>query len=230
MHANCVQRPIIFTFGVYDDIDIELSLATAWPDANILMFDPTPISAEFFPKKISEMMSVPRPGDCAIRLDSLHLFPIALTSSKDMPQSGKAVFFRKERKGRPDIFTLDQSFYKNENLPNITVVADTLAGLMSRFNVQRIDILKIDIEGSEPFIVDDIVAFPQDKMPSILYIDFDSGRFARVGSTARIRAVEAIRKLTSVGYIKCYDINWDILFFHVSAHHVMNRFTCSSKL
>lgn len=89
------------------------------------------------------------------------------------------------------------TFHKQQAQRNdcVTVDAFTLETMTKKLNHQQIDLLKMDIEGAEYDVIENMISSAL--RPKLLLIEFHH-RFKGIGKAKTINAVAALRK---VGYL-----------------------------
>jgi FkbM family methyltransferase len=163
------EKSVIYSFGVGDDISFDLALINHF-DVQIFAFDPTPKSVDWVKlQNLSKQFS---------------FFPIGLANFE-----GKAKFNPPQNPDhisatmleRPE--TSDQA-YKVEVKP--------LSTIMEELGHRYIDILKMDIEGTEYQVIDDMLS--KNIKPGQVLIEFHH-RFKGVGAKKTARAVKQLREM-----------------------------------
>mmetsp|Transcript_40484 Transcript_40484/g.88479 ORF Transcript_40484/g.88479 Transcript_40484/m.88479 type:complete len:191 (+) Transcript_40484:1-573(+) len=91
------------------------------------------------------------------------------------------------------LWTLDWTLRADE-APRQKWPAKTLRSLMRDLGQNRIDVLKADIGGVEPKLIEQLLLMPKDRRPQVIFLKLE-------GNTVRKQAVlAAIDKLESAGY------------------------------
>lgn len=143
------QPVVIISAGIGDQINFELDLLSRLAGlglrAELYAIDPTPKSLAFLAEQ-----KLPA---------NFHVIPYALTSrdgeiSFSLPRDPRWVS-GSEVELSDDSRDLD---YENR----ITVSGKTLTSIMAEHNIERVDLLKMDIEGSEFSVLDNIL---EDRIP-----------------------------------------------------------------
>lgn len=128
------NNSIIYSFGIGEDISFDLSIINKY-GANIYAYDPTPRSLEWLRGQILP--------------EQFKFFAYGLAHFNDT-----AKFYL------PAIMNnVSHSLIKNENsaMDTIEVAVKTLSSFMNQNHHKRIDILKMDIEGAEYDVIDNIL-------------------------------------------------------------------------
>jgi hypothetical protein len=94
---------------------------------------------------------------------------------------------------------------KNVHLTGVSVKAEckTLKTIMGELGHDRIDLLKVDVEGAWKEIIDSMVA--DDIRPSLFCVEFDS-------PTSTLKVIDTIRQLKRIGF-ELADIDRDNYIF-----------------
>ncbi len=174
-HLN--ESSVIYSFGVGNDISFDLGLINHI-DAQIYAFDPTPKSIDWVATQ-----NLPK---------QFILNPVGLANF-----NGKAKFHPPKNPNHISATILDREDTKDEAYK---VEVRTLKSIMLELGHNHIDLLKMDIEGAEYEVIDNIIK--EGIMPSQILIEFHH-RFKNVGPKKTVEAVKALRK---VGY-KVYHIS-----------------------
>jgi len=125
-----------------------------------------------------------------------HFHPYGLAG-----RDGEISFAEPAEPGIHSLFAMNSEGGTAEGLKQHVLPVQRLATILKTLGHSKIDILKMDIEGAEYEVIDDIIALPE-PVPQVL-IEFHH-RFPHIG-TKRTR--QAISKLNRAGY----------RIFHVSA-------------
>lgn len=167
----------IFAVGIGNDIDFDLSIIQKY-DAIIYEFDPTPEVGNWLKKQ-----DLPT---------NFKYFPYALAAS-----DGDVKFYKPIAEG----YISHSVEANNANQDYINVPARRLISLMRDFNMNYLDLLKMDIEGFEYSVIDDIIA---SNCPiNQLLIEFHHGMYGKTVADTE----QAIKKITDNGYKIFYISN-----------------------
>jgi FkbM family methyltransferase len=160
----------VFSVGIGTDIAFDLSIIKQY-NATLYEFDPTPEVGAWLNKQ-----SLPT---------NFKYFPYALAAA-----DSEVKFYKPAVEGH-----ISHSIGAvNEQRPYVTVSARKLSSLMKDFKKPRLDLLKMDIEGFEYEVIDDIIA---SKCPiNQLLIEFHHGMYGKKVSDTE----GAIKKLIGYGY------------------------------
>lgn len=125
---------VIYSAGIGDDISFDLGLIARF-GATVHAFDPTPKSIEW-------LRAQPLPAKLVV-----HEYGIA-------PRNGNVTFYRPENPNYMSLSVIERA----TPTAAISLPVREFAGIMRELGHSRIDLLKIDIEGSEYAVIEDLVA------------------------------------------------------------------------
>jgi len=213
------KESIIYCVGVGEDISHDIGISGALKGADLYLFDPTPRAIAHVKKVQNVQETGVRPannkreggGDptywdrvlntSAGPCGEIHFVPCAMDVENQErlfypPKNTEFVscrFWDQGAKGDP-----------------YTVQCKTLQSIMGENGHDRVDLLKLDIEGAEidvlNALLDDTVP---ENLPVYLSVDFDS---ARVGINGGAKAARALLNRLSTHYDVLKDSNWDVSF------------------
>lgn len=166
------QSSIVYSFGVGEDLSFDCALADRF-GLTVHCFDPTPKSLEWVQNQTLPSTIQFHPYGISAEDGVLQLFP---------PANPDHVSYK----------IADESSIKGRQ--PIEVPVRRLASIMQSLKHRHIDLLKMDIEGSEYHVIDDLV---RGVLPKQLLIEFHH-RYRRIGKVRETR--RAIKKLRNVGY------------------------------
>jgi FkbM family methyltransferase len=132
------EQPLVYSFGVGDDISFDLAIIEKY-NGRVEAFDPTPASVTFIDQlqlSLSRFQHHPF-GLQKVNGNQTFYFP------RDPNFSGTV--YQRWKKGTKDVEVLSLPF-KN------------FGTILAELKPQRIDVLKMDIEGSEYDVLDDILS------------------------------------------------------------------------
>lgn len=162
---------IVYSFGVGEDASFDINLIERF-SLDVYAFDPTPKSVSWVEKqKFPDNFK-------------MHCFGIAGID-------GNVPFNPPENSDHVSHTILDRPTTEKSA---VVVPVKRLSTIMDELGHERIDILKMDIEGAEYEVVNDIAN--SSIRPKQILIEFHH-RFPNVGAN---RTVEAIEKVRSIGY------------------------------
>lgn len=168
------EDSVIYSFGVGGDISFDLQLMKRF-HLHVHAFDPSPESVAWIEKQ-----DLP---------DEFHFYPYGL-AAKD----GEISFAEPSDPGIHSLFSTHSEGKAGEGLVQHVLPVHRLATIVKKLGHQKIDILKMDIEGAEYEVIEDIITLP---LPvSQVLIEFHH-RFTHIGLK---KSREAIAKLNRAGY------------------------------
>lgn len=169
------NNSIVYSIGTGEDISFDLDIIKKY-NCKIFAFDPTPKSINWVNKNVSNK--------------KFNFSPIGISKDKGLK------FFYLPKDSKHVSGSLEKISSVNESNA-IELNFDTLKNQMKKNNHQKIDLLKMDIEGSEYDIIDYIIAY-EIEIDQIL-VEFHP-HLVRNG---RKKTKSSINKLESFGY-KCF--------------------------
>lgn len=179
------KNPIVYSFGIGEDISFDIAVIEKY-NAKVYGFDPTPKSIKW----VSERQKRGWGGKVSERFSFLP-YGIAVCDGKVdfyLPQNENhvsgSVINRGELKGRP-----------------IEVEMYSLSSIMKMMGHDTIDILKMDVEGSEFEVIPNIL---ENKIEIGQICMEVHGRFIENGY---IKTIEMIKQLKKAGYRICHISN-----------------------
>lgn len=174
------EDSVVYSFGVGGDISFDLQLMKRF-HLHVHAFDPSPGSVVWIEKQELPV--------------EFHFYPYGLAA-----MDGEISFAEPAEPGIHSLFTTHSAEKAGEGLKQHVLPVHRLSTIVQKLGHQKIDILKMDIEGAEYEVIDDIIALP---LPvSQVLIEFHH-RFAHIGLK---RTREAISKLNGAGY-KIFNVS-----------------------
>jgi len=178
-HLN--EHSVIYSFGVGEDVSFDLQLIEHF-GLQIHAFDPSPRSIEWV-----------RQQDL---IEKFHFHPFGLAGS-----DGTRIFSEPDEPGIHSLKMIGSGEGQDEGRPTMELPVERLSSIMRKLGHDRIDILKMDIEGTEYEVVEDLTG---SSLPvSQVLIEFHH-RFGHIGIDMTRRAISGMNR---AGY----------RIFHVSA-------------
>jgi FkbM family methyltransferase len=189
---NLSHDSIVYSLGVGDDIDFDLAIIEKYA-AEIFAFDPTPNSVNLLDRN-----TLP---------DKFHFHPWAVTA-----HDGILEFYPRLKKdgSKSDVmFTMIATDETRDDV--IEVPAFSLSSIVRNLGHDRIDLLKMDIEGAEYEVLEGLLASPV--QPTQLLVEFHH-RFVEDGLE---RTYTVIERLRAAGYriIAISEIGREVSFLRV---------------
>lgn len=178
-HLN--EHSVIYSFGVGEDISFDLKLMEQY-HLNIHAFDPSPRSIDWVKRQNFNK--------------EFHFYPFGLAG-----EDGSILFSEPAEPGIHSLKMTDSSQGEKAGEKAHRLPVHRLPTIVKKLGHERIDILKMDIEGAEYEVIDDIIS---SQVPiSQVLIEFHH-RFETIGIGM---TKQAISRLNKAGY----------RIFHVSA-------------
>lgn len=167
------KRSIVYSLGVGDSIDFDMDLIHRY-SLTVHAFDPTPYSEEWVAGLELPANFVFHPWAAAAENGSLRLYR------------------RINKRGRKSSVMWTAENVAGDDADFIDVPACTIPSMMQKLGHERIDVLKIDIEGAEYGILD---GFDKNSfLPVQLLVEFHH-RFPGIGKHRTAASIEKLRKL-----------------------------------
>jgi len=183
IHPNKLNSDsIIYSIGIGTDVSFDLHLIRLF-DCNIFAFDPTPKSVNWVKKKVNSKKFI--------------FFDFGISKEK----GSKAFYLPKNSEFVSGSLFQIKSVDINKS---VTLNFETISYVMKKNNHKKIDVLKMDVEGSEYDIIDFIVK-KNIKIDQIL-VEFHP----HLTNNGRKKTIRAINLLKENGY-KCFGISKSML-------------------
>ncbi len=193
------QNSICYCVGAGDDISFDTELKVLY-DSKIFIFDPTPASKLHFNtiKEISRqnqmMPSVSQDDTFTYRIsfkqmEDLHFISVGVWSEKTVLK-----FFD------PGIenYVSHSAYLFKDSKNTAEFPVDTLKNFMSTFHHSTIDILKLEIEGAEYEVLDNLI---RDRLDiKVILVEFDE-IFHKKGISHFFRIKKYYKRLKKAGYV-----------------------------
>ncbi|MFC3193420.1 FkbM family methyltransferase [Marinicella sediminis] len=174
------DEPVVYTFGVCDDIDFELALIEQ-KQARVFAFDPTPYAVEWIAQQQLPDQFCFTPLACAAEDGEYFLYPLL---DKHGRKSAIMFSFHQQEEDRDD---------------GVRVPALTVSSTMTKMQHDHIDLLKMDVEGAEYEVLDSVLS--SGIRPAMIMVEFHH-RFKGIGKEKTINAVAELRDAGyQIGYI-----------------------------
>lgn len=160
---------ILYSLGVGEDISFDLEMIDRY-QVQVYAFDPTPVSIEWI-----RSQRLP---------EQFHFFGYGIASF-----DGTAMFYARKDTEQGTYSMLER---RKRKTSGIEMSFRRLGSIMHELGHQRIDILKMDIEGAEYGVINDLLAasIPVDQ----LLVEFHHRKFKGVGVFDTKQAIRKLRK------------------------------------
>lgn len=182
---------VVYSFGVGHDISFDLEVINQF-GCQVHAFDPTPISRQWIDRQ-----SLP---------ESFHFHPVGISDHDGsiemfLPAIDGAVSCSEEK--------------TDVNQQSVEVPVSRISTLMESLDHASIQILKMDIEGSETSVIDDLIS--SEIFPDQLLIEFHH----RIHRTGFSRTRQSVQALEENGYqmFQISDLGDEFSFIHQRCLH-----------
>jgi FkbM family methyltransferase len=182
------RRPVIMSFGIGDDISFDIEMISRY-DAIIYAFDPTPKSIDW----LATQAGVP---------EAFAAFPCGV-ADYDGVQSFSL----------PTMPDWDDYSVRRISANKIECTVKRIGTLIDEIGITHIDVIKMDVEGSEYGVLKDFAA--GNLRPAQLLVEFHHGR----DDIPVSETTDAVARLRGLGY-RIFDVSpWgrEFSFVHQSA-------------
>ena len=167
------ESSIIYSAGVGEDISFDLLISEKY-NSHIFLIDPTEKSKKHYNEAVNFYKNkTPFTGNIQNdyydkisnlqpNLEKLSYLDIGLWNKPDVLK-----FYKQENPNYVSQSLIENMFGSNYDIVNV----DTIKNIMNRFNHKQIDLLKLDIEGAEINVLEQM--FHDNIYPKYLCIEFD---------------------------------------------------------
>lgn len=163
------ESSIVYTFGIGEDISFDLSLIQKY-NCKVQAFDPTP--------RVTEWLAAQKTPANFI------YHPVALSD-----EDGSLTFYTPENEAH-----ISHKAFASEHSKAVIVTCKKLSSILKELGDKQIDLLKIDIEGFEYAVLENMIR--ENIKPKQLLVEFHHF-FPEVGNS---KTEDAIRFLEKNGY------------------------------
>lgn len=161
------DRSVVYSFGIGEDVSFDLALMQEW-GCEVWGFDPTPKSRSWV-----EGQNLP---------SKFHFLPVGVGA-----EDGEMTFYPPANE---DHVSFSATPGKDQTRTPITAPVQRIETIAASLGHARIDVLKMDIEGFEYAVLDDLLAGPF--RPTLLLVEFHHGMYG-IGNSKTNHAVESLR-------------------------------------
>jgi FkbM family methyltransferase len=209
---NLTSESIIYSAGVGEDISFDILIQEAY-NSNIILIDPTNRAKKHY-EEIQDFYKTSKPnftGD--IQNDYIKMIENSKPNflkfnyiQKGLWLSNNILKFYKPSNDKYVSHTLIENMYSN----NYEIVeVDSIKNIMKSLNHTYIDVLKLDIEGSEIVVLNQMLN--DNIFPKYICIEFDLHlkKCDHKNETSSI-----ITRLIELNYIMLENDNWNCIFIH----------------
>ncbi len=169
------EHDIVYSFGVCDDIDFELALINL-KKVQVYAFDPTPYSVDWVAQQSLPTEFNFHPFAAAAEDGEFYLYPLV------------------NKKGKKSAIMYSFSAHQEARNDGVLVKALSLKSTMNKLGHDKIDVLKMDIEGAEYDFIDSIL--DTDIRPKLILVEFHH----RFDDFDKQNTIETIDRLRQTGY------------------------------
>ncbi len=162
---DAVASPVILSFGLGDDVSFDEAMISAY-QARVFGFDPTPASLRWLVDH-----GIPA---------GMQLLPIGIAAF-----DGEQVFAMPSRETRGNFSS------KHRGGTSVVCQVRRYGTILGMLGLQHVDVLKLDIEGAEYEVIDDLLTSPI--LPVQLLVEFHH-RLHNIRVAETYRSVHAIRR------------------------------------
>jgi len=185
---------VAYSFGVGEDIEFECAIIAA-RSINVFAFDPTPNSIKWLESQDLPAQFHFHPWAVADRDGHLFLYP------------------RIKRDGSRSKVMYTMLTQPEASEDGIEVPARTVASIMAALGHQQVDVMKMDVEGAEYGILENLLNLPHP--PSQLLIEFHH-RFPALDVSLTVGAVAALRN-AGYGLARISSSGREYTFIHTGS-------------
>lgn len=193
------KNSICYLVGAGDDISFDIELKKRY-DSQIIIIDPTPASKEHF-LKIKESMQKNEPPP-KVHADPNYIYKISPEKLNEMVFVEKGVWTENTvlKFHDPEIggYVSQSVFLFKDSKKVMELPVDRLSNLMKSLNHDKVDLVKLEIEGAEYTVIDTIL---EDKIDvKAILVEFDEMYHAR-GIAHLLRIRKTCSKLKKAGFV-----------------------------
>lgn len=205
-----MQLDVVYSGGVGEDISFDIKLQTKY-DCNIILIDPTQKAKKHFEeckryfddKTFRFTGGIQKDYYSCIENETPNLDKFTYVEEGLWNEKDTLKFYRQENEKYVSQSLVSNMFGKNYDI----VPVNTIKNIMDRYGHNRIDLLKIDIEGAEIEVLDKML--DDDIHPKCICVEFDL--FLKGKDTSN-ETQRIINRLHTVGYTRFYNENMNVTF------------------
>jgi len=161
VHDIFLQDPIIVSYGVGEDISFDVEMIEKY-NAKVILVDPTPRSITYYEKLKNRFgNNGPKNYNESGKIDPL-LYDMSKVNNQNLLFESKAISRTNDKKLKLFYPLNDEHVSlsinrKASNQKEFIATTINLKNIMKKFSIEEIDILKLDIEGAELEVLEDII-------------------------------------------------------------------------
>lgn len=186
------KNDIVYSFGVCDDIDFELSLISL-KHVQVYAFDPTPYSVDWIAQQSLPAQFNFHPFAAAAEDGECYLYPLV------------------NKKGKKSTIMYSFSAHQEARNDGVLVKALSLKSTMNKLGHDKVGVLKMDIEGAEYDFIQSVIQ--SEIRPGLIMVEFHH-RFTDFDKQNTIDTVELLRQsgyqlvyISPAGREMCFHYN-----------------------
>lgn len=199
---------VCYCVGAGIDISLDVELVTRY-GAQVFIFDPMPYALDHF----TELVNKTAAGQPLTISEGEHLYTYKISSD----QLNTIRFITTglwDEKKQVKFYCPSKDNYAGHSITNlqntdqyIEASVDTMANLMKELGHQQVDVLKIEIEGSEYTVIDNVV---KDKLDvKMILVEFDEFHHREGKNLATLRRIrQSTDQLLAAGYKLVHSISY----------------------
>ncbi len=197
------KNSICYLVGAGDDISFDVELKKRY-DSQIIIIDPTPAAKEHFLKVKESMQKNETPPK--VHGDPNYVYKISSEKVNEMVFVEKGVWTENTvlKFHDPEIggYVSQSVFLFQDSKKVMELPVDRLSNLMKSLNHDKIDLVKLEIEGAEYTVIDTIL---EDKVDvKMILVEFDEIYHAK-GLSHLLRIRKTCSKLRKAGFVLAHS-------------------------
>jgi len=217
INRNDLSNCTLVSCGLGEDASFDIEFANLY-QANIIFVDPTPRAIQHFNEIVKNLGLAKKQGYShngsenvsSYNLESINSSQVTLVDKAMWTNTTKVKFFLpKDLNHISHSITNFQNNYSTET-KFIYVDTITLESLMEEFKLSEISILKLDIEGAETFVINDMLE--KGIFPNQICLEFDE--MQKLSSKAKETILECHNNLLKYNYFLVHKKRQNFLYVH----------------